>query len=185
MAVTLESPRLILREMDLADLPFVFDQLSHPKVMAYWPKPLTKDGCVAWIEKQIARYAADGYGYWLAIRKRDNRPIGQAGLMKVNLGTGFHVALGYIIHFPYWRKGYATESSAACIAYAFEHLQKRQVIALVRPENKPSIRVAQKLGMKAGKTVEFGGFSHVIFSISRTAHAKISNLRSQISNFRF
>ncbi len=128
--------------------------------------------CVAWIEKQAARYREDGYGYWLAVEKARGIPVGQVGLMKTKIEGRVHVALGYIIHAPYWQKGYAKEASAACVAYAFERLGERRVVALVRPENAPSMGVARRLGMIPGRTVDFAGLRHIVFAIRRPGRAR-------------
>ena len=52
--------------------------------------------------------------------------------------------LGYHIHKSYRRMGYASEAAVACSDYAFSVLGLRKVISLVRPENIPSARVAEK-----------------------------------------
>lgn len=169
MRVILETSRLVLREMSRDDLPFITAMLTDEKVMAYWPRPYSPEECATWIERQMARYRDDRCGYWMATRKADGVPIGQVGLMKTEIDGHSRTALGYIIHFPFWRNGYAREASAACIAYAFEKLAKRRVVALVRPENGPSVAVARGLGMRPGRTVEYAGLAHVVFAISRGA----------------
>ncbi len=43
MKVVLETPRLVLRELSLADLDFVAAMLAHPEVMKFWPRPYRRD----------------------------------------------------------------------------------------------------------------------------------------------
>jgi ribosomal-protein-alanine N-acetyltransferase len=164
----LETPRLVLREMSLADLDFVAAMLAHLEVMQFWPKPFSRAEEVDWIRRQQERYARDGFGYWLALDKTTRQPIGQAGLLAQEIDGVAEVGLGYIIHRPFWRRGFATEAAAACRDCAFERLGKRRVITLVRPENVPSQGVALKLGMKLEKRVTFAGFEHLVFAVSRT-----------------
>ncbi|RKH08963.1 N-acetyltransferase, partial [Corallococcus sp. CA047B] len=48
----------------------------------------------------------------------------------------------------HWGKGYASESSAATIDWAFENLGWTEVIHSIAPENTPSKQVAQRLGSR-------------------------------------
>ena len=43
MKPVLETPRLILREMSVADLDFIAQVLAHPEVMRFWPKCYDRD----------------------------------------------------------------------------------------------------------------------------------------------
>jgi [ribosomal protein S5]-alanine N-acetyltransferase len=47
-----------------------------------------------------------------------------------------------------WGRGIATEVAAACLAVAFGELGLPRVVALSYPENSPSVRVMQKIGMR-------------------------------------
>ncbi len=154
----IETPRLILREMDMADLDAVAAMLSDSEVMRFWPRPYTRSEAAEWVERQRARYRRDGCGYWLAVLKDSGRPVGQAGVIMMEVDGTREPALGYIIDRPFWRRGYATEAAAAGRDWAFETLGCSRVITLVRPENIPSIGVALKLGMVEEKRVR--GIAH-------------------------
>jgi RimJ/RimL family protein N-acetyltransferase len=165
MKIVLETPRLVLRELAIADVDLIAPMLMHPEVMRYWPRPYYREECNAWIENQRERYARDGYGYWLALDKATGKAIGQAGLVRQEVNGVAEAGLGYIIHHPYWRKGLATEAASASVSYAFE-MGKRRVVALIRPENTPSRGVAKRLGMQLEGRTEHAGFEHLIYSIS-------------------
>ena len=51
----LETPRLILREMSLADLDFVAAMLADPEVMRYYPKCYSRQEAETWIGRQMNR----------------------------------------------------------------------------------------------------------------------------------
>ena len=159
----LETPRLVLRELTLDDLDFLAGMLGHPEVMAFWPKPYTRDEAAEWIRRQQERYARDGYGYWLAFDKAGARPIGQAGLLAQIVDGVAETGIGYIIHRPFWRQGYATEAARACRDYAFGKLGKERVVVLVRPENVVSQSVARKLGTQPERETVYAGFAHTVF----------------------
>jgi len=163
MRTILETSRLWLRELMLDDLDFVAEMLAHPEVMHFWPKPYMRDEAEAWIRRQHERYAQDGYGYWLAVNKANGLPIGQAGLLRQEFDGAIETGIGYIIHRPFWRQGYATEAAVGCRDYAFEKLGKDRLVVLVRPENVVSQIVARKLGAKAERETVFVSFVHTVF----------------------
>ena len=43
MKPVLETARLVLREMSLADLDFIAELLAHAEVMRFWPKCYDRD----------------------------------------------------------------------------------------------------------------------------------------------
>ena len=167
MHVVLETPRLTLGELDMAHLDFVAAMLADPGVMRYWPSCYSRDEAAEWIRKQQDRYATHGYGYWLVLLKESGEPVGQVGLVPMEIDRVEETAVGYMIHSPFWRRGYAFEAAAATRDYAFDVLGKQRLVAPIRPENFPSQAVARKLGMRPGKQILYAGLEHVVFSIAR------------------
>ena len=105
--------RLLLREMSLDDLVFVAQVLAHLEVMYYWPKGYSREEAADWIQRQQVRYTRDGVGYWLAVSKASGQPVGQAGLLVLQVDGVAELGLGYMIHRPFWRTGYAAEAAKA------------------------------------------------------------------------
>jgi RimJ/RimL family protein N-acetyltransferase len=167
---TIATPRLYLRELTPGDLDTVAAMMGHPEVMRYWFKVYTREDSRAWISAQTERYARDGHGYWLVVERASGGAVGQVGLLTLDLDGSAEVCLGYITHYPYWRRGFATEASGACLRYAFENLGVPRVLAPIRPENRPSHALALKLGMSFdGWTTERTGLLHEVYGISRFA----------------
>jgi len=169
MRTILESDRLVLRELALDDLDFVAEVLAHPLVMFFWPKPYTRNEAAEWIRRQQERYARDGYGYWLVLDKASGQPIGQAGLLAQQVDGVEELCIGYIIHRPFWRRGFATEAALACRDYAFGKLGKERIFVLVRPENVVSQSVARKLGVQPERETVYAGLVHAVFVVARPA----------------
>lgn len=167
MKQILETARLALREMEMSDLDFIADLLGNSQVMEFWPKPYTKEEARQWLIKQQARYRKDGFGYWLVLEKKMNQPIGQTGLLKMTIEERPEIALGYIFHYSFWNKGYAGEAASACVEYAFQKLRVSRVIALIRPENVASKKVAEKLRMMPAGITEYAGLKHLIYVIEK------------------
>ena len=163
MTLALETPRLLLRELELDDLDVLAALLGDRRVMRYWPRPLTRDEAAEWIARQRQRYAQDGYGYWLTLERESGRCIGQAGLMECAVDGVSELGLGYIIAAEHWRRGFATEAAAACLARGLA--LGRRPIALIRPHNTPSIGVALKLGLRAGRTTLYAELPHVVYEL--------------------
>lgn len=165
----LETPRLLLREMSPADLDFIALMLADADVMRFYPHCYSREQSLTWIERQIHRYARHGHGLWLAVKKTTGQPVGQVGLLLQRIDGVEEKEVAYLIHRPFWRRGFAAEAAVACRDLAFTSFDRELVIALIRPENVPSQGVAMKLGMKPRPdTVEHGGFKHYVYAITRS-----------------
>ena len=163
MKRVLETERLYLREMESNDLDFMAEMLCHPEVTRFYPKQYSRDESGEWINGQIDRYEKDGHGLWLVENKEDAKLLGQVGLLMQSVRGERLPEIGYMIHFPYWRKGYAYEAASAVKFFAQENFGYTKVISLIRPENKPSRAVAIKLGMESIMEVDHGGFNHYVY----------------------
>ncbi len=163
----LQTQRLLLREMSLGDLDFIAAMLADPEVMRYYPKCYSRDEAAEWIERQQRRYSRHRTGLFLVEDRIIGTPIGQAGLVIQNIRGTDEREVGYLIHRPYWRQGYAYEAALACGHYAFHQLNRQRLFALIRPENTPSLGLARKLGMMPETaTIMHSSFVHQVFSIS-------------------
>jgi ribosomal-protein-alanine N-acetyltransferase len=159
----LQTPRLILRELTADDLEFVATMLAHPEVNRYYEKQFTRPEAEAWLQRQLDRYAADGHGLWLVTKRGTGEPIGQVGLLRQEVEGRAHPEVGWLLHRPYWGNGYATEAAAGTRDFARSRWDYGRLISLIRPVNLPSRRVAERIGMQAGRRVQFHGFEHIVY----------------------
>lgn len=90
--------------------------------------------------------------------------MGQVGLMMQEVEGTWEPEIGYLVHRPFWRRGYAAEAALEVRKYAFAFLGRPKVISLIRPENIPSQGVARSLGMAAQREVDFKDFRHIVFA---------------------
>ena len=167
MRFVLETDRLALREMSLDDLDFVATMLADPQVMRFYPKCYSREESAGWIERQLERYARDGHGLWLVLERETGQPVGQVGLTVQQVDGVAEPEVGYLIHRPFWRRGFASEAAAATRDHAFRELGLPRVISLIRPENLPSQGVARRIGMKPERRVLHAGIEHLVLARSR------------------
>ena len=163
----LETSRLILREFRPDDLDALAKVLSDPETMRFYPAPLDHAGVSDWIERNRRRYEKDGFGLWAMILKSTGELIGDCGLIRQVVDGTEQVEIGYHVHRDLWRNGLATEAAQACRDYGFAELPVDRLISLIRPENQPSRRVAEKNGMTIWKEVLWRGFPHLMYAIPR------------------
>ena len=67
--------------------------------------------------------------------------------------------IGYHLRRDQWGQGFATEAAQACKAWGFANLSADRIISLIRPENLPSRRVAERNGMTLWKEIEWRGLA--------------------------
>ncbi len=160
----LETPRLRLRELAPDDVDALQAVLGDPIAMQYYPAALDREGVAAWIEKNIARYRRDGHGLWAMLLKGTGELIGDCGCTLQEVEGRNEIEIGYHVRRDLWRNGYATEAAQACMEYALAKLHARRVISIIRPENLPSRRVAEKNGLVCEKIVFWHGYDHCIYA---------------------
>jgi RimJ/RimL family protein N-acetyltransferase len=166
-APVLETARLVLREFRTDDLDTLAKVLSDPQTMRFYPAPLDDAGVAAWIERNRRRYEKDGFGLWAMILKSSGELIGDCGLIRQFVDGSEQVEIGYHVRRDLWGKGLATEAARASRDYGFANLPLDRLISLIRPENQPSRRVAEKNGMTLWKEISWRGFQHVVYVIQR------------------
>ena len=142
----LETPRLLLREFEIADAENMFLLNSAPDVIRYTGDVAFKnlDEAKALIENYV-HYKKDGYGRWTVLLKDTNEFIGWCGLRFIE--DTKNIDLGYRYMKKYWNKGYGTEAAQACLDYGFEKLGMKEIMARANKENIGSIKIMEKIGM--------------------------------------
>lgn len=152
MELVLETERLRLRRWTVDDEDALLAILSNPRTMRFWKRPFDREQTRAWIERALASYPENGFGRWAVERKEDGTLVGDAGLLALEVNGRPEIDLGYIIHHPFWRRGYAVEVAAAVTQHALEVLGVGRVVASMAEDHIGSRRVAEKIGMKLEST---------------------------------
>jgi RimJ/RimL family protein N-acetyltransferase len=157
MPFPLRTRRLSIRPLTAADGADVYAVFAAPEVMRYWnsspPRDLAEAG-------EWAAYLADmhrrlGYAQWRVAERRTDRLVGVAGLQPLDGGPD--VELTYALVPSAWGRGLATEASAAALRYAFGKAGLERVVAIASPENRGSLVVLRKLGLRELGGAEYWG----------------------------
>lgn len=142
------TPRLVLRELRASDAPFILELLTSTSFRRWIGERGVHDlaSAQAYIEHgPVASYARHGFGLWLLERRVDGTALGICGLLRRE--SLDDVDIGYALLDRYGRQGYALEAARACLDWARSRGLAR-IVAIVQPDNRPSIRLLERLGMR-------------------------------------
>jgi RimJ/RimL family protein N-acetyltransferase len=145
----IETERLLLRELSKDDAAFILGLLNQPSFIHYIGDRgvRTLEDARQYIFKgAVASYERFGFGLYLTLLKEGGVPIGICGLVKRDSLKDADVGFAFLPQ--YWSKGYAFESASAVLAYARNTLGLKRVLGITTPENKDSIHVLEKIGLK-------------------------------------
>ena len=163
----LQTQRLYLRKFTAEDLPLLYQMLSDPITMHFYPKVENKEGSQKWLNGILKNYEKVGFSFWAAHLKKTEEFVGQVGPLRQEIDGNWEIEIGYMFNRKHWRNGYATESAKTCRDYAFRELNANRVMSMIRPENIASSGVARNNNMQVLKTVEWHNLKHDIWCITR------------------
>ncbi|RAK69244.1 GNAT family N-acetyltransferase [Phenylobacterium kunshanense] len=156
--MVLETERLILREVEAADAPFVLELLNSPGFLENIGDRgvRSEDEARDYIEERmLASYLEHGFGMWVAVRKSDGAAVGLAGLVKRDgLDTP---DVGYAFLPKAWGQGFAQEAAAAVLRHATDVLGIPKLAAITTLENFASMAVLRKIGFTYQGTIQLPG----------------------------
>jgi RimJ/RimL family protein N-acetyltransferase len=163
----LETERLILRMYRLTDFEDHFKLCADPNVMRYLlgQKPMSRLEAWRHMAFLVGHWELLGYGYFVAEEKATGRFVGRIGFTDPEGWPGFEV--GWTIAPEFQGRGFATEGGKFLLDYAFNEMGRDHVISVIHPDNKPSIRVAERLGEKLEGRTEVGEMPMLIYGIDK------------------
>lgn len=145
-----QTERLIIREFQVLDIEPLAKILAKPEVMQFFSPtgPLSTKQTAVKIQSFLDSYQKNGYGKYALIHRQSGRLIGYCGIAVEEIEGKLENELGYRFDSEFWGQGLATEAVKACLEYYFDKFKFDSVLGIVEPENKASIRVLDKVGMK-------------------------------------
>jgi len=158
--IVLETKRLVLRRMSVADAEFILALVNEPAfIRNIGDKGVRSlDDARAYIlNGPMSSYAKHGYGLYRVDLKENGDPIGICGLLKRDALDD--VDIGFALLEKFRGRGFATESAAAVMEYGRRALRLERIVAITSPDNDASIRVLGKIGLRFDKMIRMPGSS--------------------------
>lgn len=154
------TERLLLRPRTMDDFGACLEMDRDPEVTAYvdgpWNDP---DEHRAFLTQRILATYPPGHGYW-TITTHDS-PEDLLGWVLVLPTDEAGVAeIGWRLVRRAWGRGYATEASRRILDHVWADTAVTRVTADIHPDNRASIAVATKLGLRAEGTSPDGALRH-------------------------
>jgi [ribosomal protein S5]-alanine N-acetyltransferase len=142
----LDTERLLLRPLSIADAESLHPAMTDPVAMQFWPEPAHES--VDATRGMLESKASEAQSNWAIVERGTEKAIGFVGFHSDVPPHGF----GYFLDRRYWRRGYASEACRAVLSFGFANLGYRQAEAWIDERNAPSLELARKLGfVKVGQ----------------------------------
>jgi RimJ/RimL family protein N-acetyltransferase len=159
-----ETERLILREFTLSDAEDLYRIYSDAETMRFQivPENYSLELERYYLGRHIENYySVFGFGLWAVTLKKNNRLIGRCGLIRQPFEGGEAIEVSYLIEREFWNQGFASEAASAALKLGFEKYNFLRIVAFIDPRNTASIRVAENIGMRFERKVDFKSFGEV------------------------
>lgn len=151
-----KTDRQDLIPIDDASVEALAAVFAKPEVWQFpYGRAFTRSETGEFAASQAEHWSALGFGLWMLVHRESTRPLGYAGLAVPTFLPQVlpAVEVGWRLDPQVWGQGYATEAANAALEDAFTILELEEVISLPQVDNPPSARVAERIGMKASKTI--------------------------------
>jgi len=173
---TLLTARLRLRSFRKSDIDDYAALNADPEVMRYL-------GGETWDRGRSWRHLAFLQGHWLfagtgmwAVEQKDTDTfVGMIGFAEPEGWPGFELA--WTLARRFWGYGYATEGARAALDHAFTVWNRERVISLIEPENRASIRVAERLGERLQGRTTVRKQEFLVYGVDREAMGGLREIR--------
>lgn len=176
-SVTIETDRLMLREMTMDDFDGINDFLSDSDVMKYYKETFNESKVKEWILNNIERYGTFGFGLWVVVLKETGEIIGDCGITMQNINGQIKPEIGYHIRADKQKQGFGSEAAKRVRDWAFDNTSFNTLYSYMSEDNVASYSTAKVIGMH--KVDEFKDENNVlskVYAMTREEWGKINNL---------
>lgn len=154
----IETERLRLRHLQLADAAFIFELVNDPSWLRYIGDKQVRslDDARAYLANgPLDSYRRLGYGLYCVELRSSGAAIGLCGLIKrdtlPDVDIGFALLPAHVGH------GYTLEAARAVIALGQLEFGLRRLLAITQPDNAASIAVLTRLGLQRQGEISVAG----------------------------
>lgn len=168
VAPTIETARLRLRGFRASDLDAQAAVLADEDVVRHLGgQPFSREETWRKMLGSPGLWTLLGYGYWVVERLEDGIYLGQIGFADFKRDMVPNIEdlpeMGWIFAPEAQGKGYASEAAAAALGWADSNLKALEIVAIIDPDNAPSIRVAEKAGFDRREDAQYRGERILLF----------------------
>lgn len=165
---TLTTDRLLLRGHRLDDFDEFLALWKHRDLVRFIGGEMpTREQVWARLLRYAGLWRHLGFGFFAVEERQSGRLIGEVGFLDLHRDmtpmTEGTLEAGWGIAPPMQGKGYATEAMSAAITWADEQFAGQRMTCIVELENKPSLRVAEKIGFRRIGELIFKGKPNAMF----------------------
>jgi RimJ/RimL family protein N-acetyltransferase len=175
--IVAETPRLRLRRLRLGDIDDVAAMVADPEQMRFYPQTKPRDEVAEWLAWNLGLYADHGFGTWYLESRSDAAFAGYCGLRPRVFDGSDEVEVAWHVKRTLWNQGVATEAARTAMRLGFDRFGLPSLVAIIHPDNHPSRRVAQKLGMAAERPLVVDGEPTFVYRAAETASAPLARQR--------
>jgi RimJ/RimL family protein N-acetyltransferase len=150
-----ETARLRIRELSVDDAEFLLGLVNQPSFLENIGDKGVRnleDARRFILEGPWASHRDRGYGQFMVELKDSGEPIGVCGILYRDALDVSDVGCAFLPE--HWRQGFAYEAVGAVMDFGRHALGVETIVGLASPDNMPSIKLLEKLGMKFEKTVK-------------------------------
>jgi ribosomal-protein-alanine N-acetyltransferase len=145
---TFVTARLRLRPFRASDVDAMHPLYGDADNLRYWSVPASRNAASS---RRMLRwhlpYRPRNYVMWAVALKRSDKVIGMINYHE-RLVRVRRVNVGWLLLPGVQGKGYMSEAGRALLRHLFDDLDIHKVEALIRPDNKPSAALAERLGFR-------------------------------------
>ena len=165
----IETERLLLRRLSMADVDGLVELYSDPEVRRYIhvPDGYGREQAIARVEADAREWDDLGHRFLAVVERDTGRFLGRAAVY--DWPQFGETEVGWLLLPDARGQGFATEAGAAALTWGFQNLDMPYLTAMIRPDNEPSLRVAARLGMRRLREDGLGEDHVIVHAISREA----------------
>ena len=153
----LETERLIIRPLEIADSEALHELYSDPVAMEHLASELPASVAESqrWVQQKMDLHNETGLSLWGVVLAETGEVVGDAGLQLLEDDETVEVGVRLVRRF--WGNGYGREAAAACIEAGFSQLGLSRIVAITSPNNTRAIDAMRRSGMTdAGVETHYG-----------------------------
>lgn len=144
----MQTDRLLLRQLTLADAPCVQQLRANEAVMKYINRPLTRtleeaEGWISIIMEALAKN--DGITWCICLKETPAAHVGSIGLWRIEK-ENYRAEIGYMLEPSLQGKGIMYEALQKVVDYGFRELKLHSIEAQLDPRNAASSALLKKAG---------------------------------------